>query len=307
LSSAAAPRPEPKKGVLIYNPTAGQKNRRAAMLALIETMRLEGYELENAPKAGPGHATRIVQEFLPRNPAVIAVCGGDGTVSEAAAALLGTEIPLAILPGGTSNVMALELGIPFDLRDARRLILEGETKTLRAGIANGRPFLLMAGVGLDARVMGKMSLFLKRWLGRAGILFTVLPEFLRYEFPRLDVEIDGEHHPATFAVVANSRHYAGNWIVAPESSAESDTLEVVVFNSRSRWAFFQLFRGMKGRRASHLSGGIARVVRGREVTITSLEPYAVEAQVDGDCVLETPISCRVSKRTLRIIAPARPR
>jgi YegS/Rv2252/BmrU family lipid kinase len=292
-----------KRGVLIYNPTAGQRDRQAAMHALIDRMRGVGIELANAPTHGPGHATRIVEEFLKEEPSVVAVCGGDGTISEAAAALLGTTVPLVILPGGTSNVLAVELGIPFDLDRACRLIVEGEAKTVRAGIANGRPFLLMAGVGLDARVMGKMNFFLKRWLGRAGIFVTALVEYLRYEFPRLDVEIDGVHHAATFSVVANSRHYAGDWIVAPDASAESETLEVLIFNSRKRLDLFRLFRGMQGRRAGHLSSGIAKIVRGREVTIRSLESYAVEAQVDGDCVLETPISCRVSQRTLQVRAP----
>lgn len=273
------------------------------MQALIEKMRAEGIELANAPTHGPGHATRIVEEFLGENPAVVAVCGGDGTVSEAAAALLGTDVPLMILPAGTSNVLAVELGIPFEIERAVRLITEGEPKTVRAGIANGRPFLLMAGVGLDARVMGKMSFFLKRWFGRAGIFVTALLEYLRYEFPRLDVEIDGRHYPATFAVVANSKHYAGDWIVAPDASAESDTLETLIFNSRSRRDFYRLFRGMQGRKSSHLENGISRVVRGREIKITSLEPYAVEAQVDGDCVLETPVSCRISQRTLQVLAP----
>jgi YegS/Rv2252/BmrU family lipid kinase len=292
-----------KRGVLIYNPTAGQKDRRAAMQALIEKMKAEGIELANAPTHGPGHATRIVEGFLAEKPSIVAVCGGDGTVSEAAAALLGTDIPLAILPAGTSNVLAVELGIPFDLERAVRLITEGRPKTVRAGVANGRPFLLMAGVGLDARVMGRMSFFLKRWFGRAGIFVTAVREYLRYEFPRLDVEIDGIHYPATFAVVANSKHYAGEWIVAPDASAESETLETLIFNSRSRRDFYRLFRGMQGRRSSHLESGVARIVRGREIRITSLEPYAVEAQVDGDCVLETPITCRISQHTLQVLAP----
>ncbi len=300
-----APSGAPRRGVLIYNPTAGQRDRRAAMHALIDRMRTEGIELSNAPTRGPGHATRIVKEHLPEKPEVVAVCGGDGTISEAAAALLGTDIPLAILPAGTSNVLAVELGIPFDVAGACRLILEGEVRTVRAAVANDRPFLLMAGVGLDARVMGKMSLFLKRWFGRAGIFVTALAEFLRYEFPRLDVEVDGTHHAATFAVVANSRHYAGEWIVAPDASAESDTLEVLIFDSRRRRDLFRLFVGMKGGRGEHLERGFARVVRGKLVRIASLEPYAVEVQVDGDCVLETPVVCRVAERRLRVLAPKR--
>jgi diacylglycerol kinase (ATP) len=292
-----------RRGVLIYNPTAGQRDRRAAMQAVIERLRDDGIELAHAPTRGPGHATRIVRDLLPGNPDVVAVCGGDGTVSEAAAALLGTDVPLAILPGGTSNVLAVELGIPFELDRAARLIVDAEVRTVRAAVANDRPFLLMAGVGLDARVMGKMSLFLKRWFGRAGILVTAVVEFFRYEFPKLDVEIDGAHHAATFAVVANSKHYAGDWIVAPDASADSDTLEVLIFDSRSRRDLFRLFRGMQGGKGKHLKSGLARVVRGRRVRVTSLEPYAVEVQVDGDCVLETPVECRIAERRLRVLAP----
>ena len=307
MSAPAEPVPAgaPRRGVLIYNPTAGQRDRRAAMHALIDRMRGEGIELANAPTREPGHATRIVAEHLPDRPDVVAVCGGDGTVSEAAAALLGTDVPLAILPGGTSNVLAVELGIPFDMERACRLILDGEARTVRAALANGRPFLLMAGVGLDARVMGRMSLFLKRWFGRAGIFVTALAEFLRYEFPRLDVEVDGAHHPATFVVVANAKHYGGEWIVAPDASPESDTLEVVIFDSRRRRDLLRLFLGMKGGKGAHVAEGLARAVRGRSVRITSLEPYAIEAQVDGDCVLETPVECRVAERRLRVLAPRR--
>jgi YegS/Rv2252/BmrU family lipid kinase len=305
LSSPAEPARSgaPRRGVLIYNPTAGQRDKRSLTHALIDRMRAEGIELANAPTRGPGHATRIVREHLPEKPDVVAVWGGDGTVSEAAAALLGTDVPLAILPGGTSNVLAVELGIPFDVARACRLMLDGEVRTVRAAVANDRPFLLMAGVGLDARVMGKMSLRLKRWFGRAGIFVTALTEFLRYEFPRLDVEVDGEHHAATFAVVANSRHYAGDWIVAPDASAESDTLEVLIFDSRRRRDLLRLFLGMKGGRGEHLERKLARIVRGRAVRIVSLEPYAVEVQVDGDCVLETPLVCRVAERRLRVLAP----
>lgn len=292
-----------KRGVLIYNPTAGQRDRRAAMAELIESMKGRGLELANAPTSGRGHATRIVEEFLPQKPAVVAVCGGDGTISEAATALLGGDVPLAILPGGTSNVLALELGIPLELSRARELLLAGRLRTVRAGLANGRPFLLMAGVGLDARIMAGMSAFLKRSLGRAGIFLTALPEFLRYEFPRLDVEIDGLHHPATFVIVCRARHYAGDWIATPEASVESETFDTLLFSSRRRRDLFRLFLGMKAKNGSHLRDGRARVVRGREIVITSREPYEIEGQLDGDCVLETPLRCSVSEKTLKVLAP----
>src|SRR5271154_4150676 len=104
-----------KRGILVYNPTAGQRDRRAEMSALIDRQRQKGLELVNAPTSGPGDATAIVKSFLTRGVDVVAVCGGDGTMSEAACGLEGSSVPLAVLPGGTSNVLAIELGISTNL------------------------------------------------------------------------------------------------------------------------------------------------------------------------------------------------
>jgi diacylglycerol kinase family enzyme len=294
-----------KRGVLIYNPTAGQRNRGAEMLALIDRMRRKGLELENAPTSGPGDATEIVRRLLPTGLDLVAVCGGDGTVSEAACGLVGSTVPLAVLPGGTSNVLARELSIPLRLEPASRLLLEGERRPVRVLYANDRPFFLWAGIGLDARIMGHMSQFLKRWLGRTGIFFTVAPEFFRYEFPRLEVTVDGKAHEATFAVACNARLYAGDWVIAPDARLDSEEMEVMLFSHRNRWKFLSLFRQLQLGQAGHLSRGIARVVTGREATVRSLEDYPVEVQVDGDCVLETPVSCRSSSETIWILAPPR--
>jgi diacylglycerol kinase family enzyme len=275
------------------------------MLALIDRMRRKGLELENAPTSGPGDATEIVRRLLPTGLDLVAVCGGDGTVSEAACGLVGSTVPLAVLPGGTSNVLARELSIPLRLEPASRLLLEGERRPVRVLYANDRPFFLWAGIGLDARIMGHMSQFLKRWLGRTGIFFTVAPEFFRYEFPRLEVTVDGKRHEATFAVACNARLYAGDWVIAPDARLDSEEMEVMLFSDRNRWKFLSLFRQLQLGQAGHLSRGIARVVTGREATVRSLEDYPVEVQVDGDCVLETPVSCRSSSETIWILAPPR--
>jgi diacylglycerol kinase (ATP) len=151
--------------------------------------------------------------------------------------------------------------------------------------------------------MGNMNLTLKRWLGRAGIFLTVAPEFFRYEFPRLEVTVDGASHEATFAVVCHARLYAGEWVIAPDASLESEEMDVLLFSERSRWRFFWLFRHMQAGKSAHLTRNIARVVRGREVVIRSLESYPVEVEIDGDCILETPIRCRVGRDTVSILVP----
>jgi len=294
-----------KRGILVYNPTAGQRDRRAQMSALIDRQRARGLELVNAPTSGPGDATDIVRGFLGRGIDLVAVCGGDGTISEAACGLIGSDVPLAILPGGTSNVLALELGIPRALGRAEALLRDGTPESIRFGHADGRPFLLWAGAGFDARVMANISLTWKRRFGRAGILPTALSQFLRYEFPRLEISIDGAPHAAAFAVVCRARHYAGNWVIAPRADLKNDSFEVVLFSHRNRRRLLHFFQQIVAGRSGHPENGLARVLRGREVGIRSLESYPVEVQVDGDSILTTPLTCRLGPETVNILVPDR--
>jgi len=293
-----------KRGILVYNPTAGQRDLRRKMSALIDRQRRRGLELVNTPTSGRGDATAIVRMFLAKGIDLVAVCGGDGTSSEAAAGLAGSTVPLGILPGGTSNVLAVELGVPRNLSGAEALLHDGTPAPLRLAHAGERPFLLWAGAGLDARIMRRMNLTLKRQLGRAGIGLTAASEFLRYEFPRREVEIDGVRHDATFAVVCRARHYGGEWIIAPQARSDGEDFDVLLFSHRDRWSFFRLFREIQRGRSGHLESGTSRIVRGRDVTVRSLESYPVEVQLDGDCVLETPVRCRVGTETVRILVPA---
>jgi YegS/Rv2252/BmrU family lipid kinase len=293
-----------KRGVLVYNPSAGQHDLRRTMVAVIERMRGEGLELVNAPTEGPGHATEIVRAFVARGAEVVAVCGGDGTVSEAASGIAGTDVPLGVLPGGTSNVLARELEIPIEMDRAAGLLMAGRRKILRVFSANDRPFLLWAGVGLDARIMARTNPWWKRQLGRAGIALTAFSELAGYEFPRLEVSVDGEApQAATFAVACHARRYAGDWIIAPEASLLSDTVEVLVFSGENRRQLYRLFQGMRLGGSRHLKDSTARLLRGREVSIRSLERYAVEAHADGDAVLETPLSIRPLPDTVAVLVP----
>jgi diacylglycerol kinase (ATP) len=292
-----------KRGVLVYNPTAGQRDRRAQMSALIDRQRQRGIELVNAPTSGQGDATEIVRAFLARGIDLVAVCGGDGTVSEAAAGLANSPVPLAILPGGTTNVLARELKIPLDFEGAEALLSDGVPVTLRFAYADHRPFLLWAGAGFDARIEDRAIGWLKRLMGRMGIAVTAYAEFFRYEFPRLEVTIDGVAHQATYAVACRASRYAGNWIIAPDARLDGGDLDVMLFAHRNRWRLFRLFQHIRAGRSGHLQNGLARIVRGREVSIRSLEPYSVEVQLDGDCLLETPVRFRVGTDTVQILVP----
>jgi diacylglycerol kinase family enzyme len=121
----------------------------------------------------------------------------------------------------------------------------------------------------------------------------------------MEVAVDGVRYEATYAVVSRAHYYGGRWIITPESRFESKDLEVVLFSHHDHWRLFRLFREMKIGRTGHLSKGLARIVSGREISIRSLESYPVEIQADGDCILETPITCRVGTEVVRILVPPR--
>src|SRR5262249_25414220 len=106
-------------------------------------------------------------------------------------------------PRGPPQARAPAPPPPPAFRGARAPPLGGTPRAVRMLLANERPFLLWAGTGLDARIMGNTRPALKRWFGRAGIFLTVAYEFFRYEFPRLEVTVDGVAHPATFAVICH--------------------------------------------------------------------------------------------------------
>ncbi|HTD51569.1 MAG TPA: hypothetical protein VK780_00965, partial [Thermoanaerobaculia bacterium] len=100
-----------------------------------------------------------------------------------------------------------------------------------------------------------------------------------------------------------ARHYAGDWVIAPDASLDAEEMDVLLFTGKDRWRFLSLFRQIQLGNSGHLSRGLATIVRGREVTVKSLEDYPVEVHVDGDCVLETPITCRAAGKTVSILVP----
>ena len=120
------------------------------------------------------------------------------------------------------------------------------------------------------------------------------------------MEIDGVAYPATYAVASRARHYAGKWVIAPDADPVGDTFDVLLFAERTHVRLAQLFQQMAVGRAGHLKNGLARIVRGRKVSIRCLDGSPVEVQVDGDCVLATPIACHVGTDTVQVLVPKKP-
>ena len=171
--------------------------------------------------------------------------GGDGTIRAAAAGISGTDVPLAIIPCGTANVLAQEIGLKATPDLVCQMLRTGPQRPIACARANDEPFLLMAGAGFDARVVGGLDHALKGRIGKAAYTGPVLGALLR-PLDTLSITIDNRSYEASWVVIANARHYAGRFVLAPRTGIHQRGLEAVLFTAKavpSCWASRGLLRG----------------------------------------------------------------
>ena len=167
-----------------------------------------------------------------RYDAVVAA-GGDGTIRQVAAALLGADTPLGIVPVGTGNVLAHEIGLAPNAGAIAHMLLHGPAASVMCAHANKEPFLLMAGAGFDGRVIAALDHRFKSYVGKAAYAGPILGALVR-PVDVLTVTIDGSRHEASWAVIANARHYGGRFVLAPHTGIRERGLQAVLFKARNR-------------------------------------------------------------------------
>jgi diacylglycerol kinase (ATP) len=295
---------------LVYNPQAGSRDRREEMRDVAERARAAGLSLLALPTERRGHATELVRERLADGPDVVVSGGGDGTLAEIAAAadiLTAAGTPIAVLPAGTTNVIAREYGIGRTIPEAEKHLLSTRTRPLALFRGNGRTSVLSVGVGFDARVMARTVPILKRLFGRTGIGWTATIEWLRYEFPAIGLEgVDAEGRPfareATFAVATNTKRYGGDPILSPEADPEREILDLVLFNGRTKGELIRFYGRLSRGKAAHLAMPGVELMKVRSLSARSLAGYELEVHVDGDFAGTTPLSVEPAGR-VRIVVP----
>jgi len=272
----------PPAVVLIGNPAAG-RGRGARRLAAAEVLaRARGVACTVRPTRHPGEAEGFAREAAAAGATLVVALGGDGTVRDVAAGLVGVGEAgpaLGIVPVGTGNDLARSLLLPFDVPGAVAVALGPDERLLDVWGWNGVPFVNVAGVGLDAAVARVVNTRFRRLRGPlpyvAGLL-SVLPGFrpfaLRVAGP--EGEWTGQ---AWLAALGNGRYYGGGMCIAPGALTDDGLLEVVVVGDVSRGELLRQFPGLfAGRHVRHPRVGVLRLSECR------VEAVAPGPTLDGE-------------------------
>jgi diacylglycerol kinase (ATP) len=291
-----------RHGALIYNPAAGRRRATRQRDEICAVLAAAGWQIEAAPTRAPGDATELAGALARagRVEAVFTV-GGDGTLREVAAGLLGSEVALAPLPGGTTNVLARVFGIPRRPVAAARALAVGTSRPLAVGLCGRTPFLMMVSAGLDADIMGSLSGDLKARLGMGAVGLQGLGSWWRYGFPAVTARWDGQQAEGSFAAVCNIPLYAGSFALAPAAIYDDDLLDLVLWRRGGRLRTLAFTADLV----------LGRHLRRRDVVSASapeielLGPPELPLQVDGDpCREALPVRVRVAPERLRVMVPA---
>lgn len=234
--------------------------------------------------------------------ATVVVAGGDGSVNEALGGILRRPTPpaLAVIPFGTANVLAQELRLPFKAAAIAAMILGGRRVPLHHGLANGRPFVLMASAGFDAEVVHAVPLALKRRFGKLAYVATALKIAARRGGKAaITVTTDAGTIPARLAVVTNGRCYGGPFVICPQASVTRSGLYLVALERDD--AFFLVRAGIAllFRRLHRMRG--VRCIQLRRAEITGSGPIA--AQIDGDPYGTLPLVLECGEESIPFIVP----
>ena len=284
---------------MILNPAAGGHRSQGVDEALA-VWRGRGVETDVVQTRGRGDAERLARESDPGLHAVVAA-GGDGTLNEVINGLLAckTPPPLGILPFGTANVLAHELSLPLDPEAAARTVIDGAPAAIRLGRANDRYFVMMLGVGFDARVVAALAPRLKRLLGKSAYVVETLRQIFAPRLPDYRLLLDGVPVRAAAAIIANGRYYGGTMVLANAASLTEPILHVCLFDRSERWRLARYLIWIALGRINRLPD--FRVVPANHVVVDG--PAGDPAQADGEILTRLPLDVRVAEQALSVLLP----
>jgi YegS/Rv2252/BmrU family lipid kinase len=289
----------PRRVLIIVNPDAGRvAAKRRHLGRVVAALRARGcaVEIREAPRAGDAeNLSRTAEAGFD----VIVAAGGDGTIAAVVNGVAAAPRPIAILPLGTANVLAAEIGLPRAATALAQVIAEAPAAPLWPGRIDGRLFLTSAGSGFDADVVAAVDRGLKRRGGKLAFVWAALACLVRYRERRLSVIADGVAHQAAGVIATTGPLYAGRFVIAPEARLGEPMLHLVLLQQRSRGDVLRHYLAMLTGRLPRADG--VEIRPAREVTIAGAD--GAPLQSDGDIAARLPVTLTVAERPIPLLRP----
>jgi len=288
--------------VLIFNPIAtkasGRKIARASHF-----LKSKGYKAEIFFTEQKGHAESLAREAVKKSPSLIIAAGGDGTFNEIVNGIAGSEIPMAILPLGTTNVLAKELGLPETVDDALEVALNGTPKTVSLGKIYitchsslvTRYFLLMAGIGFDGEAVFRINETIKKISGKGAYIFSGLKTLSAFNPDKLILDMDGKTYTGYSVIISKVAKYGGNFKITPDARLTDPFFYVCLFKGKGRLDILRYVTGIVA--GKHLGFRDVEYVRAKNINVEG----DAHIQIDGDYFGRSPARIEVVPDTVRLV------
>ncbi len=298
--------------LLIYNPAAGRISVRPFISGVIRTLSDYGWRVEVAESLDGRHTTQLARMAASESFRAVFVIGGDGTVGQAASGLIGSQTALGVLPAGSANVWALELGMKAFiwprwglLRENARLLAEVKPVAMDVGLCNDQPFMMWAGIGLDALTVKKLEprKRFEKYLGVPEFFATTVWNATLWHGMNLRILADEKLVEGHYllAVASNIRHYMGGLAeISPKAYLDDGLMDLWLFSGSTLADAFRHFFDIQSGR--HLTSDQARCIPFSRASIDSSTPFSL--QMDGEPMLGTQqASLEVLQGVLQVLIP----
>jgi diacylglycerol kinase (ATP) len=303
-----------RRALLLYNPVAGRFPVKPFLTSVTKTLALSGWYTDVIATRSGQHATESALQAANENFDAVFVSSGDGTIGQVAAGLVGSETALGILPSGTANVLALEFGLPvfswtrwWALKENARTLADAPVRAVDVGLCNGQPFLLWAGMGLDAMTIHAIEprLRVEKFFAFPEYFGTTVWNASQWGGLRLRLWADDEEVEGNFmvAVANNIRRYMGGLaVLSPDATMDDGEFDLWLLSGNNLGD--ALLRAYELWRGHHLSSDKARRIPFRSLRVTAEAPFFVQA--DGEPRPETrEVIVTIRPRSLRVLMPVK--
>jgi diacylglycerol kinase (ATP) len=275
-----------QSATVIVNPVSPNLPPRRHLREAASWLHSQGWQADWAFTRSPGDATAMAARAAQEGRSLVVVCGGDGTLNEAVNGLAGSETALGVIPAGTANVWAKEVGIARQPIAALEVAIRGQARRMDLGRARSlsgegeRYFFMMAGLGLDGSIAASLPLNVKRYLGATTYAFMAVGQSLRYRGQRAKLIVDDEplETRLLMMVVGNTRGYAGITQITSRAYADDGLLDVCIFQGHHTLDI--IFHTLRVAAQTHLRASPVIYRRARRLEVHSETP--LPAQLDGD-------------------------